>query len=68
MAEIKRVLELSVEEKKFLDRFIGMLYDEFDDGLSMIIGDIYNMYLNENDPLPQTYKGDCIEIRVVKGE
>ena len=30
MAKVKRVIELSVEEKKFLDTFMGMLYDEFD--------------------------------------
>ena len=69
MAKIKTVIELSVEEKKFLDNFLGMLYDEFDkcgdDEIGSMMTDIYNLCLNKDAPLPQTYVGDLVEVRVV---
>lgn len=71
MAKVKRVIELSVEEKKFLDTFIGMLYDEFDNcedkEIGRIMADIYNLYFSDKRPLPMTYVGDLVEVRVVEG-
>ena len=73
MAKVKRVIELSVEEKKFLDNFLGTLYDEFDDcdndgEIGNIMTDIYNLCLNESRPFPQTFEGDLVEVRVVEGK
>lgn len=69
MAKVKRVIELSVEEKKFLDSFLGMIYDEFDncedDEMGEIMTDIYNLCLSENRPFPQTYEGDLVEVKVI---
>lgn len=69
MAKVKKVIELSVEEKKFLDSFLGMIYDEFDnyedDEVGGIMADIYNLCLSENRPFPQTYEGDSVEVKVI---
>lgn len=70
MAKVKRVIELSVEEKKFLDTFLGMIYDEFDDcedgEIGGIMTDIYNLYFSDTRSLPMTYVGDLVEVRVVE--
>lgn len=69
MAKVKRVIELSVEEKKFLDTFMGMIYDEFDnedEEIGRIMADIYNLYFSDTRPLPMTYVGDLVEVRVVE--
>lgn len=69
MAKVKRVVELSLEEKKFLDSFLSMIYDEFndfeDDEVGGIMADIYNLCLSENRPFPQTYEGNLVEVKVV---
>ena len=70
MAKVKTIVELTVEEKKFLDNFLGMLYDEFekyeDEEIGGILTDIYNLCLSENRPFPQVYEGDLVEVRVVE--
>lgn len=72
MAKVKRVVELSLEEKEFLDKFLSALYDEFDDwdeeDIGGVMADIYNTCLSKNRPFPQTYEGDYVEVTVVKGE
>lgn len=73
MAKVKRVIELSVEEKKFLDNFLDVLYEEFDDcdndeEIGNIMTDIYNLCLNEDRPFPQTFEGDLVDVRVVGRE
>ncbi len=70
MAKVKKVIELSVEEKEFLDNFLGMLYDEFEDcddnEMGGILEDIYNLCLNKNRPLPQILEGDYVTVQVVE--
>jgi len=68
MASVKRLVELTVEEKKFLDKFLGMLYDEFNDyeetEIGGVMADVYNLCLSENRPFPQTYEGDFVTVQV----
>lgn len=71
MAKVKRVVELSLEEKEFLDKFLNMLYEEFEDwddeDIGGVMADIYNTCLGGR-PLPQTYEGEYVEVTVVRGE
>ncbi len=70
MAKVKKVIELSVEEKKFLDSFLGLLYSELkdfeDDKIGGVMADIYNLCLSKNVPFPQTYEGDYVTVQIVE--
>lgn len=72
MAKVKTVIELSVEEKEFLDNFLDVLYDEFEDSedaeIGRIMTDIYNLCLSKSAPFPQTYSGDLVEVKVVENK
>ena len=71
MAKVKTeiVIELSVEEKKFLDDLLCQIYDQpqnFNENeVGEIMADIYNLCLSEKNPFPQTYRGDYATIKVI---